>query len=56
MDIIPIGCPCCNKKLFEVVKGENRVAVIRIKCQRCRNIVQIKMENLNIQTEQIAAP
>jgi len=52
-----VGCPCCtNKRLFDVIKEEKRVAVIRIKCPRCRNVIQIKMEKTRIQTEQIATP
>ena len=52
---IPIKCPCCNLKLFELetaygMGGE----VIRIKCRRCKRVSVIRPKNYD-RTERIAA-
>lgn len=38
---ISIGCPCCtNRRLLDIVGKETCHGEIKIKCQRCKQIIR----------------
>lgn len=49
---IPVACPCCkNKRMFDFIP--ETVGTIKIKCQRCGNIILVEFKKKKVRTEQI---
>ena len=52
---IPIKCPCCNQRLFDLeTDSEMGRERIKIKCNRCKRVAVIQLRNYD-RTEQMAA-
>lgn len=49
---IPVVCPCCkNKRMFDFIP--ETVGAIKIKCQRCGNVILVEFKKKKVRTEQI---
>lgn len=42
-NIVHVGCPNCNKRLFDLEYGST--GNVAIKCPRCRAVISIKLQN-----------
>ena len=53
--VIPIRCPCCKQRLFDLETADKMGGErISIKCSRCKRIIVIQSKNYN-RTERMAA-